>query len=200
MTSDGVGQIVLVRHGETEWSASGRHTGVTDLPLTRAGEDRALGLAAVLGREHFDAVLCSPRQRARQTAALAGFPDAQPIPELAEWDYGAYEGLTSPQIHAERPGWLLWRDGTPAGQTPGESPEQVRERARKVLRTVAERTPAGGRALLFAHGHFLRAVAVTWTGQPIADGARLALSPATISVLGHEHELPVIQQWNAPAG
>ncbi len=192
-------QIVLVRHGETEWSLAGRHTGVTDLPLIEAGRQGAAALASALDGARFDIVLSSPRLRAIQTAQLAGFPHAVVEPDLAEWDYGAYEGRTTVEIQALRPGWELWRDGAPAGDTPGESPQAVRARVERVLRSIADRVPDGGSALVFAHGHILRAIGTTWAGQPIEDGANLALSPATISILGHERARPVIQQWNAPA-
>jgi broad specificity phosphatase PhoE len=183
-------QVTLVRHGETEWSRAGRHTGRTDVPLTAAGRDDARRLAAALHGCHFSRVLVSPLQRARETCALAGFADvAQPRAELMEWDYGEYEGLTSAQIEALRPGWVLWRDGCPDG----EMPEDV---GRRVDPVVAELRDASGDAAVFAHGHLLRVLASRWIEQPPAHGAHLALSTAAVCVLGVEHGQPTLQRWN----
>jgi len=183
-------QVTLVRHGETEWSRTGRHTGRTDLPLTAAGRDDARRLAAVLRECHFARVLVSPLQRARETCALAGFGGvAQPRAELMEWDYGEYEGLTSAQIEALRPGWVLWRDGCPDG----EMPEDV---GRRVDPVVAELRDGSGNAAVFAHGHLLRVLASRWIEQPPAHGAHLALSTAAVCVLGSEHGQPTLQRWN----
>jgi probable phosphoglycerate mutase len=187
-------RIVVVRHGETEWSASGQHTSRTDLPLTAAGRERAAALAGALSEWSFALVLCSPLRRARETCELAGLQDAAVIDDdLREWDYGAYEGLTTPQIWAKDPGWSLWRDGCPGG----EAPAQVGERADSVL---ARLKGAAGDAVAFAHGHILRVLAVRYVGLEVADGARLTLSPGAIGVLGHERQTEVIEGWNAVAG
>jgi probable phosphoglycerate mutase len=185
-------RLVLVRHGDTEWSENGRHTSRTDLPLLTSGVEHARSLAPLLADYEFTRVLASPLQRARQTAELAGFGDrVQTLPDLTEWDYGDYEGLTSPQIHDRDPHWNLWRDGCPRG----ESPEEVRVR---VDRVIADLVTGGGDVLLFAHGHILRSLAARWIGVDVAGGERLALSPATISILGHEHATRVIERWNTP--
>lgn len=186
-------ELVVVRHGDTEWSQNGRHTSRTDLPLLPSGVERARTLAPALAGFQFARVLCSPRQRARQTAELAGFGERLEIaPDLTEWDYGDYEGLTSEQIHERRPGWQLWTDGAPAG----ESPEAVAARADRVIAAAAQ---AGGDVLVFAHGHILRVLAARWIEAPASAGARFKLDPATISILGHEHEHRVVERWNAPA-
>jgi probable phosphoglycerate mutase len=182
--------VVAVRHGETEWSANGRHTSRTDLPLVDAGRARAGALAAGLSGSRYELVLVSPLRRARETAELAGFGDvAEVCEDLREWDYGEYEGLTTPEIRAERPDWNLWRDGCPGG----ESPEQVGARADSVLRRVGAAT---GDALLFAHGHILRVVAARWLEMPVAAGARFALAAGGVSRLGFERETRVVQEWN----
>jgi broad specificity phosphatase PhoE len=189
-----VAEIVLVRHGETEWSANGRHTSHTDLPLTEAGRRQAAALAGSLSEWSFGLVLCSPLRRARETCELAGLGDRAEISEdLAEWDYGDYEGLTTPEIHARRPDWSLWRDGCPGGETP----EQVGARADQALARL--RAVDGGDAIAFAHGHILRVTGARWTGQPAAGGGRLLLSAGAISVLGHERETEAISRWNQPA-
>ncbi len=183
-------QIVLVRHGETEWSRDGRHTGVTDIPLTEAGRKQAAALRPQLDTRRFTLVLTSPLQRAEETCRLAGFGgQAKPRPDLKEWDYGSYDGLTSARIRAKRPDWSLWRDGGPGG----ESPAQVGDRVDRVL---AEARSAGGDVLLFAHGHVLRVLAARWLGQPPAAGRFYALGTAAWGVLGHEHDEPVIEHWN----
>jgi probable phosphoglycerate mutase len=182
--------VVLVRHGETEWSLNGRHTGRTDIPLDPAGRAQAEGLAASLSRWHFELVLTSPLQRARETCRLAGFGDrAQIRAELAEWDYGQYEGLTSAEIRASRPEWSLWRDGAPGG----ESPTEV---ARRVDSIIAEVRALKGHVLLFAHGHLLRVLAARWLGEGPSAGRFYALEAASRSVLGYEHGQPVIERWN----
>ncbi|MDE3133911.1 MAG: histidine phosphatase family protein [Acidobacteriota bacterium] len=186
-------RLVLVRHGATEWSQNGRHTSRTDLPLLPSGIDRARALGPALAGFEFAQVLSSPLQRARQTAELAGYGERLEIaPELTEWDYGDYEGLTSEAIWKQRPDWKLWTDGAPGG----ESPQQVAARADGVIASVAQ---AGGDVLLFAHGHILRVLAARWIGEPPALGALLKLDPATISILGHEHDARVIERWNGPA-
>lgn len=186
-------RLALVRHGATEWSQDGRHTGRTDLPLLESGSERARALGPALAGFQFARVLSSPLRRARQTAELAGFGARLEVaPGLAEWDYGDYEGLTSDQIWKERPGWRLWTDGAPGG----ESPEQVAARADRL---IADAVQAGGDVLLFAHGHILRMLAARWIGERPFAGALFKLDPATISILGHEHDLRVVERWNAPA-
>lgn len=186
-------ELVIVRHGDTEWSQNGRHTSRTDLPLLPSGVERAKALAPVLARFDFARVLSSPLQRARQTAELAGFGERLQIaPDLTEWDYGDYEGLTSDAIWQDRQGWELWTDGAPHG----ESPEAVAARADRV---IADAIQAGGDVLMFAHGHILRVLVARWIGAPPAAGAHFKLNPATISILGHEHEHRVVGRWNAPA-
>jgi len=185
---------VLARHGETEWSRTGRHTGRTDVPLTEAGARQARLLAASLAGRSFERVLTSPLSRAAETCRLAGFgPVAEPRDELLEWDYGEYEGLTTPDIRRERPGWVLWRDGCPRG----ESAEDVGQR---VGRLLAELQGVQGDVALFAHGHVLRVLAALWIGRRPADAARLALATATVSVLGWERETAVVRLWNMPPG
>jgi broad specificity phosphatase PhoE len=187
-------QLVLVRHGETEWSKNGRHTSRTDLPLLESGVERARKLRPTLAEFSFARVLCSPLQRARQTAELAGFGERLEItPDLTEWDYGDYEGLTSDAIWKDRPDWKLWTDGAPGG----ESPEAVAARADAV---IAEAVQADGDVLIFAHGHILRVVVARWIGEPASAGALFKLDPARISILGHEHHFRVLDRWNAPAG
>lgn len=186
-------RLVVVRHGATEWSENGRHTSRTDLPLLPAGMDRARALQPVLARFDFARVLSSPLVRARQTAELASYGDRLEItPDLTEWDYGDYEGLTSDAIWEQRPDWRLWTDGAPGG----ESPEQVAARADRV---IADAVQADGDVLLFAHGHILRVLIARWIGERASVGALFKLDPATISILGHEHESRVVERWNAPA-
>lgn len=183
-------EIVLVRHGETEWSASGRHTSHTDLLLTETGSERARQLAPRLAERSFSLVLCSPLRRARETCELAGFGDVAVISnDLHEWDYGEYEGLTTPQIREGRPDWNLWRDGCPGG----ESPAQVGFRADRVLGVLRA---ADGDALAFAHGHIIRVIGARWTAQPVDFGARLALATGAMSTLGFERETEVVAEWN----
>lgn len=185
-------ELYLVRHGETEWSRSGRHTGRTDIPLTETGEAAARGLAGRLRGPAFAAVWSSPSLRARTTCALAGFGDGAVIKDdLAEWDYGAYEGITTRQILAERPGWQLFRDGCPRG----EDAAQVGARADAVIGQFKQ---AAGTVLVFSSSHFLRVLAARWIGLPPQDGARFVLDTASLSVLGYEHDLtePVVRRWN----
>jgi probable phosphoglycerate mutase len=188
------GAVALVRHGATEWSQSGRHTSRTDLPLLPAGRQRAEELRGVLDPDDFGRVLCSPLLRARQTCELAGFGERMEIrDELHEWDYGDYEGLTTPQIREQRPDWVLWRDGCPGG----ESPQEVSARADRVLDVVRSAEGPAAPLILFAHGHILRVIAARWIGLEVAGGSRLLLSAGSVSVLGHEREVQVIQAWNA---
>ena len=185
--------VVLVRHGETEWSASGQHTSRTDLPLTEPGREAARALGRALAGRSFALALASPLRRARETAALAGFAQAESTDDLREWDYGEYEGLTTPQIRRRRPDWSLWRDGCPGG----ESPAAVGARAERVLARLEQ---VEGDCILFAHGHILRVLAAAWVAQPVAFGARLALSTGTLSTLGFERETRVLREWNRPVG
>ncbi|MER8467134.1 histidine phosphatase family protein [Mesorhizobium sp. M1396] len=185
-------QIHLVRHGETAWSLSGRHTGRTDMPLTPAGEAAARDVADRLRGLSFSAVWSSPSQRAYNTSVLAGFgAESVKQDDLQEWDYGAYEGLTTKQILAERPGWTVFRDGCPQG----ESATDVGARADAIVRQLRE---AGGSILVFSSAHFLRVLTARWLGLPPEGGALFVLDTASISVLGYEHDLgePVIRKWN----
>ena len=182
--------IHLVRHAETEWSRTHRHTGRADIPLTDAGRAAARALAAPLAALAPALVLTSPLSRAAETAALAGFGDARRDPDLVEWDYGDYEGITTAEIRERRPGWLLWRDGVPAG----ESPADVGARADRV---IAHASTAEADVLMFAHGHVLRVLAARWVGEPAAFGGRLRLDTGRVSTLGHERETRVILRWNA---
>jgi broad specificity phosphatase PhoE len=185
-----VERLFIVRHGETEWSASGQHTSHTDLPLTEAGCDQARVLRDKLEGDAFSLVLCSPMQRALHTAQLAGFGDALELCEdLHEWDYGEYEGLTTPQIRAENPSWNLWRDGCPGG----ERPEQLGERLDRVL---ARFSAVQGDGLACAHGHSLRVLTARWLEMEVAAGARFKLAAAAVGVLGHERETTVIERWS----
>lgn len=185
-------QIHLVRHGETAWSLSGQHTGRTDMPLTPAGEAAARGVAEGLKGLSFSAVWSSPSQRAYNTSVLAGF-GAQSVrnDDLQEWDYGAYEGRTTRDILAERPGWNVFRDGCPQGETAAD----VGARADRIVRQLRE---AGGSILIFSSAHFLRVLAARWLGLPPEGGALFVLDTASISVLGYEHDLsePVVRKWN----
>ncbi|KQS07483.1 phosphoglycerate mutase [Curtobacterium sp. Leaf183] len=196
MTSERPGELVLVRHGETEWSKSGQHTGRTDIPLTDAGIEQAERAGRFLADREFALALSSPLRRARDTAALIGVdPDIDE--DLYEWDYGAYEGLTTPQIKVQRHGpWDLWTDGVPAGDTPGESAAEVRVRAERVLDRARPVLADGQDAVFVAHGHVLRAIGAAWIRLAPQDGAVLALSTASVSVLGYEHGRPVIDAWN----
>ncbi|MEY2461055.1 MAG: hypothetical protein QOG30_2885 [Acidimicrobiaceae bacterium] len=183
-------RLFAVRHGETEWSLSGQHTGRTDVPLTDAGRERAKQVGAFLAGRTFALVLTSPFSRARETATLAGFPDAIVDDDLREWDYGDYEGRKTLDIRKKRPGWFLWDDGVPNGETI----EQVASRADRVIERARE---VDGDVLVFAHGHVLRVLAARWIDQPPAFGRHLILSPATLSVLSYEREAPALETWNA---
>jgi probable phosphoglycerate mutase len=185
-------EIHLVRHGETEWSLSGRHTGRSDIPLTANGEEAARKLAARLEGLSVSAVWSSPSQRARNTCRLAGYDTNAVIkPDLAEWDYGAYEGITTKEILAERPGWQLFRDGCPNGET-------VADVGARADRIIAELRQANTPILIFSSSHFLRVLAARWLGLPAQDGSRFILDTTSISILGYEHDLtePVIRRWN----
>ena len=180
----------MIRHGETAWSLSGAHTGTTDLPLTAVGEAKARALAPKLAGHPFALVLTSPLQRARRTCELAGLgAQAQVEPNLIEWNYGTYEGLSTADIHRTRPGWSPFSDGFPDG----EPIDHVATRAQAV---IARALAADGNVALFAHGHILRILATQWLGIPPADARLLALSTASISTLGHEHVTRVITSWN----
>jgi broad specificity phosphatase PhoE len=182
-------EVWLVRHGETEWSRSGQHTSVTDLDLTEAGVEVARTLAEKLSGQSFDLVLTSPRLRARRTAELAGFGEADVDDDLVEWGYGDYEGRTTVDIREEVPGWSIWTDPVPNG----ESAEQVSERLDRVI----ERTRDHEWVLLFCHGHALRSFAARWIEQPVSEGRFFYLDTATTSVLGYDRDSPVIVRWNS---
>jgi broad specificity phosphatase PhoE len=185
-------EVVLVRHGETLWSRSGKHTGRTDIPLTEEGRCQSERVGDSLRGRRFALVLASPLQRAAETCRLTGLGDVAVFrEELMEWDYGAYEGRTTPEIRAEVPGWSLWRDGVPGGETAADV-------GRRVDRVIAEVRGVDGDAALFAHGHVLRVLAARWLGLPPTEGRLFALDPATISILGHERETSVIRRWNEP--
>jgi broad specificity phosphatase PhoE len=191
------GQIVVVRHGETEWSAAGKHTSRADLPLTAEGRHRAALLADLFAGRSFSLVLSSPMRRARETCELAGFGDRAVISDdLREWEYGQYEGLTTPEIRRVNPDWSLWREGCPGG----ERPSQVGARADRVLkqlrRAIEQPNGAGSDAIAFAHGHILRVLGARWIGMEPAAGARLALSAGSVCVLGFERETEVLTLWN----
>jgi broad specificity phosphatase PhoE len=182
-------ELWVVRHGETEWSATGRHTSTTDVPLTEAGEEAARELGERLAGTSFDLVLTSPRQRARRTAALAGFPDAHVEDDLAEWAYGDYEGVTTRTIRETVPGWTVWTHPSPGGETAAQI-------GRRLDRVVAKVRAHGGRVLVFGHGHASRVLAARWLDQPVAEGRFFQLDTATVSILGFEHESPVVARWN----
>ncbi|MFA1547378.1 histidine phosphatase family protein [Actinomadura chokoriensis] len=194
-----MGELILLRHGETEWSRGRRHTGLTDVPLTGRGEEQARSLRGALKGRRIVRTLVSPAERARRTAELAGLPAAEIDPGLREWDYGGYEGITSAEIRERRPGWFLWDDGVIPGDAdhPGETVEQVGARADAVLARVGPPPPDGDVALV-AHGHFLRVLAARWLGLEPALGRLLALGTGTLSALGTEHDRPVISAWNVP--
>ena len=194
-----MGELILLRHGETEWSLDGQHTGRTDIPLTARGEAAAKALEPMLSRRDIVAVFTSPARRAVTTAAFAGLSNAQPDPDLWEWDYGGYEGLTTPQILKTRPGWYLWRDGVIPGDAahPGETIEQVAQRTERVLARVIPLL-ADGNVALVAHGHVLRVLTACYLRLPPADGRLFRLDTGTVSTLGAEHAEPVITSWNVP--
>lgn len=187
----GMTEIIVVRHGQTTWSASGQHTSYTDLPLTDTGERQAAALRPALASRTFAAVFCSPRVRATRTADLAGLTGVRLDDDLVEWDYGSYEGLTSARIRETEPSWDLWRDGCPGG----ESPRQIGIRLDRVLDRVREALVIGDVALV-AHGHSLRVATARWLGLPVSAGALFVLDTATLSRLGFEHGLPVLTGWN----
>jgi broad specificity phosphatase PhoE len=189
-----MGELILVRHGETEWARDGRHTGRTDVPLTPRGEEQARSLAPLLADREIVLTLVSPAQRARRTAELSGLTEAGTDDRLWEWDYGAYEGRTTPQIGEERPGWYLWRDGVVGGETV----EQVGARVDGVLDRVRPSLAEGDVALV-AHGHVLRVLTARWLGLPPSGGRLFRLDTGTLSTLGTEHDQPVIRSWNVPA-
>ena len=185
-------EIVLVRHGETEWSRDLRHTGRTDIPLTDTGREEARMLRVPLSGWSFARVYTSPLSRALDTCRLAGLDDgAETTDALLEWDYGEYEGITTKEIRAGRPGWFLWRDGVPGGET-------AEEVGARVDPLIAELKGADGDVALFAHGHLLRVLTARWLGLPPQEGRLFALGTGTLSVLGYERETEVIRRWNAP--
>jgi broad specificity phosphatase PhoE len=186
-------EVVLVRHGETEWSRDGKHTGRTDVELTERGREQARAVGEALRNRAFSLVLTSPLARARETCNLAGLGAVAEVrDELMEWDYGSYEGRTTPEIREERPGWTLWRDGVPDGETGDDV-------ATRVDRLLDEVRALEGDALLFAHGHVLRVLTARWLGLEPDAGRLFALDPATLSILGYERETPVVRLWNEPA-
>ena len=185
-------KIYLVRHGETEWSRAGKHTGVTDVELTERGRETARSLKSVLARESFVSVLSSPLQRARETCRLAGLQESAAVEtDLMEWNYGAYDGLTTKEIQSLRPGWSVFHHGCPGGETP----EQVAARADRV---VAKVRASNGNVALFAHGHILRVFAARWINLPPSFGEHLLLDTATVCVLGYYYDTPALKIWNAP--
>ncbi|GAA2099209.1 histidine phosphatase family protein [Actinomadura alba] len=200
-----MGELIIVRHGETEWSRAGRHTGRTDLPLTERGEVEARALAQLPATRKIIRVVCSPARRARRTAELAGLAGPAGLAnieideDLWEWDYGGYEGRTSPEIREERPGWYLWSDGVVPGDVehPGEKVERVGERADAVLARVRPSLAEGDVALV-AHGHVLRVLTARWLDLEPAAGRLFVLRTGTLSTLGTEHDRPVITSWNVP--
>jgi probable phosphoglycerate mutase len=187
-------QLWLVRHGETEWSSLGRHTGRTDVPLTDVGRAQARSVARKLGGRDFALVLSSPLARALETARLAGFADqVETSDDLMEWDYGADEGRTTAEIREERDGWTVWRDGPLDGETAAEV-------GARVDRVITRVRAVDGDVLVFAHGHVLRILAARWLGEPPTEGRLYGLSTATVSVLGWERETAVIERWNEACG
>jgi probable phosphoglycerate mutase len=194
-----MGNLVLLRHGETEWSLAGKHTGRTDIPLTAHGEECAKVLAPMLARRHIVAAFASPAQRAARTAALAGLAAAKPDPDLWEWDYGGYEGMTTAEIRQQRPGWYLWRDGVIPGDAghPGETVRQVAERVDRVLGRVRPLLAEGDVALV-AHGHVLRVLTARYLRLEPSAGRLFRLDTGTLSTLGTEHDEPVMLSWNMP--
>lgn len=184
----------MVRHGQTEWSLDGRHTGRSDIPLTDAGREQARKLGPELRHWDFALVLSSPLQRAAETCRLAGFGDRMQLrPDLMEWDYGSYDGKTSEEIAASRPEWSLWRDGGPGG-------EQAADVGKRVDRVIGEVRRTDGDVLIFAHGHVLRVLTARWLDQAPEEGRHYALETAALGVLTYEHADPVIRRWNQPVG
>ncbi|HUY46444.1 MAG TPA: histidine phosphatase family protein [Streptosporangiaceae bacterium] len=194
-----MGQLILLRHGETEWSRAGRHTGRTDIPLTPAGEAAAAALAPVLASREVIAAFTSPARRAMRTAELAGLAAAKPDPDLQEWDYGGYEGATTAQIREQRPGWYLWRDGVVPGDGahPGETVAQLGARADAALVRVRP-VLAEGNVAIVSHAHMLRVLTARWLGLEPAAGRLFRLDTGTLSALGTEHGKPVVLFWNLP--
>ncbi len=185
-------QIYVIRHGETEWSLSGQHTGVTDIPLTENGRNLAKLLHPVLAKESFALVLTSPLRRAKETCKLSGLGDqAEVDSNLMEWNYGDYEGLTPNEIHKKTPGWLLFTDGAPGG----EAPEQVGERADHVIKRIRA---VKGNVALFAHGHIFRVLVARWIDLPSEDGRKFLLGTGTLNILSYYRGVPAIKTWNAP--
>jgi broad specificity phosphatase PhoE len=190
--ADPAGRLFAIRHGETEWSLNGRHTGTTDIPLTDNGRRLATRLRPLLARTSFARVLTSPLQRARETCELAGLGEAALVdPDLVEWNYGKYEGLTPAQIHATAGEWLIFRDGCPGGETPAEIGGRV-DRVIVRVRAVA------GDVAVFAHGHVLRVMAARWLGLPPSAGQHFLLDTGTLNVLSYYREIPALKTWNAP--
>jgi broad specificity phosphatase PhoE len=184
--------VFAIRHGETEWTLNGRHTGTTDIPLTANGRRLAALLPSALSERAFELVLVSPLQRARETCELAGLAAKAIVdPDLVEWNYGDYEGLTPKEIHERAPGWLIFRDGCPGGETP----EQV---AARVDRVIARARASEGDVALFAHGHVLRLLAARWLGMSAGAGQHFLLDTGTLNVLDHYHGVPALKTWNAP--
>ncbi|MFC5187912.1 histidine phosphatase family protein [Actinomadura harenae] len=194
-----MGELIILRHGETEWSRDRRHTGRTDIPLTARGEEQARALVPALAGIDPVRVVSSPAERARRTAALAGLTVDGTDPDLWEWDYGGYEGITSDEIRTTRPGWYLWDDGVIPGDAehPGETVGQVGKRADDVLTRVRPLL-AEGDVVLVAHGHVLRVLTARWLGLDPSEGRLFALATGTVSTLGTEHGRPVITTWNVP--
>ena len=185
-------EVYLIRHGETEWSLSGRHTGTSDIALTDHGRDAARRWRPYSATKTFDLILTSPLKRARETCELAGLGEGAEIdPDLGEWDYGEYEGLTPQEIRARQPHWLIFRDGCPGG----EGPDQIAARVDRVIARVRARP---GNVVLFAHGHVLRVLAARWLGLPGSGGAHFLLDTATLCVLSSYHEVAAVRRWNAP--
>ena len=185
-------EVFLVRHGETEWSLNGRHTGVSDIPLTENGREVARRWRPFAATRTFDLVLTSPLRRARETCELAGLGErAETDPDLMEWNYGAYEGLTPTEIRARQPEWMIFRDGCPGG----ESPEQIGARVDRLIARIRARA---ANVALFAHGHVLRVLGARWLGLPPSAGSHFLLETASLSVLSSYHGVPAMKRWNAP--
>ena len=186
------GEVVLIRHGETEWTLSGQHTGRTDIPLTERGRKQARLLQPLLSTANFALVLSSPLQRARETCELAGLGSQMEIePDLMEWDYGEYEGITSKEIKRTAPNWMVFTDGCPGGETP----KQVGARVDRLIRRIL---PVAGRVALFAHGHLLLVFVSRWIGLPPSAGQHFLLDTSTVGVLGYYQGVPAVKRWNAP--
>ncbi len=185
-------KVYVIRHGETEWSVSGQHTGVTDIPLTDKGRKNAKLLQPMLVKQSFALVLTSPLQRAKETCQLSGLGElAEIAPDLVEWNYGKYEGLTSSQIHEKTPGWIVFVNGCPDG----EKPEEVGKRADRIIARVRA---VKGDVALFAHGHILRVLGARWLGLPAMAGRHFLLDTGTLNILGYYRGIPAVQTWNAP--